>query len=631
MTTEQRATPRKPPSVVSAISSRIGKKANVSPPSSVASQKTSTSRTVTPLPKPPKVKNEITIPKASNKVKLLGDIPLSDEDLDHLAEVCKRYEMLQKQEDDRIRKIREAAVQRERDRSGYITEDTQHCSLCGSYFMFLINPRNECEECQKYICGNCISRAMSKQIVLCKKCYTESKQRAETGLWFMDQLRRAKAEGRIQGVAPVSALRSSLIRKKKENSSASSVVGFPTNSGDERSLSETAREAASRLRNDAESENASVQNGQKLQQADLDSIFGSLSNRASTLPKSKDRVLGQRSNSLDNRSIISSISVTSAMSLYSEPEESFNHGLTIAGDIYFSVDYDTKRGAIRIFMKQARQIAPADAKSATSDTYVKTYLLPDRTKASKRKTSIRKRTLNPVFNEELVYQFPRSDLAYRTLQVSLWHHRTIGANLFLGEVLVPLAEFPFSATPEWYTLQDRQLHTHADGEVPLTKGSLTVSLKYQPRVVSGQVQDLGDLYVNIREAKDLDASSSNSPSGTKSKLNPYAKVYLLPHKTKDSKKKTKAIKKTSNPSWNTSFVYANIEKTQLPSIGIEIAIYDHVRMSTNEFLGGCRINAGMKNGRGMDAFGAERDLWVSMMSKINTIVQSTIPLRATLV
>nr|VZI45586.1 unnamed protein product [Spirometra erinaceieuropaei] len=229
MTTEQRATPRKPPSVVSAISSRIGKKANVSPPSSVASQKTSTSRTVTPLPKPPKVKNEITIPKASNKVKLLGDIPLSDEDLDHLAEVCKRYEMLQKQEDDRIRKIREAAVQRERDRSGYITEDTQHCSLCGSYFMFLINPRNECEECQKYICGNCISRAMSKQIVLCKKCYTESKQRAETGLWFMDQLRRAKAEGRIQGVAPVSALRSSLIRKKKENSSASSVVGFPIN------------------------------------------------------------------------------------------------------------------------------------------------------------------------------------------------------------------------------------------------------------------------------------------------------------------------------------------------------------------------------------------------------------------
>ncbi|VDL91964.1 unnamed protein product [Schistocephalus solidus] len=336
------------------------------------------------------------------------------------------------------------------------------------------------------------------------------------------------------------------------------------------------------------------------------------------------------------------VSVTSAMSIYSEPDESFNHGLTIVGDIYFSVDYDTKRGDIRIFMKQARQITPANAKSCLSDTYVKTYLLPDRTKASKRKTSLRKNTLNPVFNEELVYHFPRCDLAYRTLQVSLWHQRAIGANLFLGEVLLPLAEFQFSATPEWYTLQDRQVHLHADGEIPLTKGSLTVGLKYQPQVLNGKIQDLGDLYVNIREAKDLDVSS---PSNAKSKLNPYAKIrelkilffgcliysYLLPHKTKESKKKTKAMKKTANPTWDTSFVYPNIEKTQLPSIGIEIAIYDHVRMAANEFLGGCRINAGMRNGRGMDASGPERDLWVSMMSKLNTNVQSTIPLRATLV
>ncbi|VDK76360.1 unnamed protein product, partial [Dibothriocephalus latus] len=192
------------------------------------------------------------------------------------------------------------------------------------------------------------------------------------------------------------------------------------------------------------------------------------------------------------------------MSIYSEPDESFNHGLTISGDIFFSVDYDTKRGAIRIFMKQARQITPADTKASTSDTFVKTYLLPDRTKASKRKTSLKKHTLNPVFNEELVYRFPKSDLAYRTLQVSLWHQKAFGANLFLGEVLLPLGEFHFSATPEWYPLQDRQVHMYPHGEIPLTKGFLTVGLKYQPRVPDGRATDMGDLYVNIREAKDLD-------------------------------------------------------------------------------------------------------------------------------
>ena len=33
--------------------------------------------------------------------------------------------------------------------------------------------------------------------------------------------------------------------------------------------------------------------------------------------------------------------------------------------------------------------------------YVKAYLLPDRSKAGKRKTKVRKHTLNPVFEESL--------------------------------------------------------------------------------------------------------------------------------------------------------------------------------------------------------------------------------------
>lgn len=88
-------------------------------------------------------------------------------------------------------------------------------------------------------------------------------------------------------------------------------------------------------------------------------------------------------------------------------------------------------------------------------SYVKSYLLPDKTRLSKRKTRVKKRTVNPVFNEQLIYPIDKNDLAYRTLQISVWHHRKLQSNLFLGENLVAMADYRFSSTPTWHPLQPR--------------------------------------------------------------------------------------------------------------------------------------------------------------------------------
>ena len=40
-------------------------------------------------------------------------------------------------------------------------------------------------------------------------------------------------------------------------------------------------------------------------------------------------------------------------------------------------------------------------KSGTSNPYIKIYLLPDASKKSKLKTSIKKKTVDPIFNETL--------------------------------------------------------------------------------------------------------------------------------------------------------------------------------------------------------------------------------------
>ena len=89
-------------------------------------------------------------------------------------------------------------------------------------------------------------------------------------------------------------------------------------------------------------------------------------------------------------------SVESFTSFYSTVPEKGDY--TISGEVLFGVEYSG--GKLLIHVNKARDIAAAD-KSGTSDSYVKTYLLPDKKKETKKKTKVVKKTLYPVFNETL--------------------------------------------------------------------------------------------------------------------------------------------------------------------------------------------------------------------------------------
>ena len=51
------------------------------------------------------------------------------------------------------------------------------------------------------------------------------------------------------------------------------------------------------------------------------------------------------------------------------------------------------------------------------DPYVKIYLLHKDQRISKKKTHVKKRTLNPVFNESFVFDLPRTDNGLADLQL----------------------------------------------------------------------------------------------------------------------------------------------------------------------------------------------------------------------
>uniref|UniRef100_A0A8C1X1J9 Double C2-like domains, beta n=1 Tax=Cyprinus carpio TaxID=7962 RepID=A0A8C1X1J9_CYPCA len=62
------------------------------------------------------------------------------------------------------------------------------------------------------------------------------------------------------------------------------------------------------------------------------------------------------------------------------------------------------------------------------------YLKPDENKKSKHKTAVKKKTLNPEFNEEFFYEIKYADLSKKTLEVTVWDYDIGKSNDFIGGV-----------------------------------------------------------------------------------------------------------------------------------------------------------------------------------------------------
>ncbi|TNN09400.1 Synaptotagmin-like protein isoform 2 [Schistosoma japonicum] len=209
----------------------------------------------------------------------------------------------------------------------------------------------------------------------------------------------------------------------------------------------------------------------------------------------------------------------SSLSIYSERESSYTHGIQISGELLMSIIYDSTFNALRVGIKQARDLAIADRKRNVTNPYVKCYLLPDRTKGSKRKTSHKKSTCNPVFDEEFKYYILKQDLASRTLQVTVWHYNVLGLNLFLGEIFLPLTFHQFDEASHWYTLGEHRL-VPAASHLQINRGEIVLAIKLVPGETGG---NRGEIHVWIKSAKGLSASTDGVAS-QRDNVDPYVKM-----------------------------------------------------------------------------------------------------------
>ncbi|XP_055987740.1 double C2-like domain-containing protein gamma [Sorex fumeus] len=103
------------------------------------------------------------------------------------------------------------------------------------------------------------------------------------------------------------------------------------------------------------------------------------------------------------------------------------------GRVLLSLCYSSRRGGLLVGVLRCAHLAPMDA-NGYSDPFVRLFLYPNVGKKSKYKTSVRKKTLNPEFNEEFFYAGPREELAQKALLVSVWDYDLGTADDFIGGV-----------------------------------------------------------------------------------------------------------------------------------------------------------------------------------------------------
>ena len=115
-------------------------------------------------------------------------------------------------------------------------------------------------------------------------------------------------------------------------------------------------------------------------------------------------------------------------------------------------DFDrnsNKKGNLHISVKQAKDLPVMDANGLTN-AYVKGYLLPNRGTSGKRKTTLIKNNLNPVWEERFSYEgVTFEELSReRVLEITVWDHDKSG-NDFIGGLRLGPAPGRAAKHKEW--------------------------------------------------------------------------------------------------------------------------------------------------------------------------------------
>ncbi|XP_031158600.1 double C2-like domains, delta [Sander lucioperca] len=256
---------------------------------------------------------------------------------------------------------------------------------------------------------------------------------------------------------------------------------------------------------------------------------------------------------------------------------------TYLGTLEFTLLFDQENNCLHCTIHKAKGLKAMDS-NGLADPYVKLHLLPGASKANKLRTKTLKNTLNPVWNETLMYHgITAADMTTKTLRLCVCDMDRLGRNEFIGEVRVALKKLKEGENKRYYMGLERiaqnkeannQMVEQGTVVAEEERGRILVSLCYNT--------EKGCLLVGIIRCAHLAAMDSNGYS------DPFVKIILQPDMGKKSKYKTSVKKKTLNPEFNEEFSY-EVTLDQLAKKTLEISVWDYDLGMSNDFIGGVEL------------------------------------------
>ena len=127
------------------------------------------------------------------------------------------------------------------------------------------------------------------------------------------------------------------------------------------------------------------------------------------------------------------------------------------GKVKLSLNYNRPKEELKVVVHEARELPGGDLPDPP-DPYVKLYLLPERSKRSKRKSDAKKDTVNPIYEETFEYDdLMVGDVRDMSLEVSVVDRKGMfSRRALMGRIVVPLATLLESdgVSGQWYTLEE---------------------------------------------------------------------------------------------------------------------------------------------------------------------------------
>ncbi|XP_072551112.1 synaptotagmin-1b [Salminus brasiliensis] len=107
------------------------------------------------------------------------------------------------------------------------------------------------------------------------------------------------------------------------------------------------------------------------------------------------------------------------------------------GDICLSLRYVPTAGKLTVVVLEAKNLKKMDV-GGLSDPYVKIHLMQNGKRLKKKKTTIKKNTLNPYYNESFSFEVPAEQIQKVQVVVTVLDYDKIGKNDAIGKVFVGL-------------------------------------------------------------------------------------------------------------------------------------------------------------------------------------------------